>query len=661
MNIKIASPAQELIPMTAPLTPSQSACLARLERLSHATPLVAVSGGGGSGKTTLLQAYQAKHGGHLICREEIIRVVSTVPPERSDSALKAHFDLLLAQHNLILFDNFTDLTENGGIGFPTLGYRSFYFTRFLVPMMHAAVMNAGKRMIMAGRMLAPNGGTVPDPVEFLYGSPHVAVAEIREARVDDYAQVIANVLGSEKAAGINAKRIYDYASHLNCYQLSISSRLLAGIDVPTTEQFIDGLREYFVRANTRTDEVEEVTFDTLPGSEDIVSKLETHVILPLENPELANRLDLKPKRGVLLYGPPGTGKTSIGRALAHRMKGKFFLIDGSVVTDWPGAFFFKVKSIIDEAKACAPSVVFIDDADVLFTIPHIAGLPRYLLSLLDGVESETAGKVCVMMTAMDVGKVPEALLRSGRVELWLETRLPSTQIRAEILKRWMVDDLPESASIDYAALAETTEGRTPADLRRLVSDAKGLYAADRVRGRKPVSATEYLQRSVKLSTTSRDRMNTFLDVPATPSDAGMQVRVESVDSEDFDVNVLQSYLPVLVDFWAPWCGPCQSMAPILDELAPAYAGRMRVVKLNCEENPELANRYGVRSIPRLAVFKDGEIVADQTGALGRQAIEDLIQSVLPEEERHPIQRKAKYALGVGGMAETGVGCKMNGW
>lgn len=661
MNIEIAGPKQALTPISETLTPTQEKTFALLDRFTKATPLVALAAGRGAGKTALLKAFQMQHGGHLIEREEVMRVVASAPPERSDSALKAHFDLLLAQHDLILFDNFTDLTENNGIGWPMLGYRSFHFTRFLVPMMHSAVIKAGKRMIMAGRLQAAGGGSVPDPVEFLYGSSHVAVVEMPEPRVEDYAQIISNVLGEAKAAGINAKRIYDYASHLNCYQLSIAARLLGDVEVPTTELFIDGLREYFVRANTRTDEVEALTFDTLPGAEDIVAKLETHVILPLENPELANRLDLKPKRGVLLYGPPGTGKTSIGRALAHRMKGKFFLIDGSVVTDWPGAFFGKVKSIIDEAKACAPSVVFIDDADVLFTIPHIAGLPRYLLSLLDGVESESAGKVCVMMTAMDASKIPEALLRSGRVELWLETCLPSAEVRAEILKRWMVDDLPESGSVDYAALAEATEGRTPADLRRLVSDAKGLYAADRVRGRKPVSATEYLQRGVQLTEVSRDRMTSLLDAPAAPPGSRPYAQVEAVGDVDFQESVLGSYLPVLVDFWAPWCGPCQSIAPILEELAPAYAGRLRIVKVNCEENPELAKRYEVQSIPRLAVFKEGEIVADQTGAFDKQAIEELIQSVAPPGNDQPIQRKAKYALGVGGMAETGVGCKMRGW
>lgn len=228
--------------------------------------------------------------------------------------------------------------------------------------------------------------------------------------------------------------------------------------------------------------------------------------MPLEHRQLAQRLGLKPKRGVLLYGPPGTGKTSIGRALAHRMKGKFFLIDGSIVTEPPDPFFKKLETVIREAKESAPSVLFIDDADVLFDIVHISGLARYLLTLLDGLESESASHVCVMMTAMDVRKVPEALLRSGRVELWLETRAPLGADRGRVIKRWLGTDLPAYEAVDYATLSETTTGFTPADLRRITGDAKCLYAADQVKGRATTTAQAYLERAVANLVAVRGRM-----------------------------------------------------------------------------------------------------------------------------------------------------------
>ena len=104
----------------------------------------------------------------------------------------------------------------------------------------------------------------------------------------------------------------------------------------------------------------------------------------------------------------------------------------------------------------------------------------------------------------------------------------------------------------------------------------------------------------------------------------MSDKVTHVGDADFDAAVLQSSEPVLVDFWAEWCGPCKMIAPLLDELAQAYAGKLKVVKLNVDENRVSAMKYHVRSIPMLLLFKDGQVQATQVGAVGKGQLTQMI-------------------------------------
>ena len=104
----------------------------------------------------------------------------------------------------------------------------------------------------------------------------------------------------------------------------------------------------------------------------------------------------------------------------------------------------------------------------------------------------------------------------------------------------------------------------------------------------------------------------------------MSDKVTHVGDADFDAAVLQSDTPVLVDFWAEWCGPCKMIAPILDELAETYDGKLKVVKLNVDENRASAMKYHVRSIPMLLLFKDGQIQATQIGAVGKGQLTQMI-------------------------------------
>ena len=97
---------------------------------------------------------------------------------------------------------------------------------------------------------------------------------------------------------------------------------------------------------------------------------------------------------------------------------------------------------------------------------------------------------------------------------------------------------------------------------------------------------------------------------------------------DFEATVLQSDVPVLVDFWAPWCGPCKMIAPALDELAGDYAGRAKIVKVDVDQNQATALKYHVRSIPMLLVFKNGQVQGTQIGAVGKPQLAQLIDKAL---------------------------------
>ncbi|MBB4954738.1 thioredoxin 1 [Agrobacterium vitis] len=99
-----------------------------------------------------------------------------------------------------------------------------------------------------------------------------------------------------------------------------------------------------------------------------------------------------------------------------------------------------------------------------------------------------------------------------------------------------------------------------------------------------------------------------------------------VDSNNFEAEVLQSVEPVVVDFWAEWCGPCKMIAPSLDEISVELAGKVKIAKLNIDENPELAAKFGVRSIPTLAMFKGGEVADIKVGASPKTALSSWISS-----------------------------------
>lgn len=103
---------------------------------------------------------------------------------------------------------------------------------------------------------------------------------------------------------------------------------------------------------------------------------------------------------------------------------------------------------------------------------------------------------------------------------------------------------------------------------------------------------------------------------------------KAVTDETFAVDVLSSGTPVLVDFWAEWCGPCRSIAPSLEDLSAEYAGKVEIVKINIDENPLTPTQFGVRGIPTLLIFKDGKVAATQVGAAPKSVLRNWIEKSL---------------------------------
>jgi ATP-dependent 26S proteasome regulatory subunit len=473
-----------------PLLPAQQQALDSLERAIAAHPVAVLMGHAGAGKTAIVRALHHRAGGALLTSREFIESSAERHPLALDETAYAVLTNALQAHSVVIVDDFhfISLVSCCGHAYP----RQNFLAAALVPLVSLA-RDTGKKLVFA---------TEGMPIPGLY--ERVPSVFIPQFTIDDYRALCHCYLGDARAAALDVKKIHRFAPKLNARQIRDTCVALRDDTALDTERLIAYLREHHMASNVDLGEVQAVDLKDLKGLDDVLDALEANVILPLENSELSEELNLKPKRGVLLAGPPGTGKTTIGRALAHRLKSKFFLIDGTVVSGTPD-FHHRIHRIFEAAKHNAPAIIFIDDTDVMFESGQETGLYRYLLTMLDGLESTSAGRICLMMTAMDVGNLPPALVRSGRIELWLETRLPTAAARAAILADRCAELPPAIAPVEVDALAAASEGLSGADLKRVVDDGKLLFAFARARGTRMQPATAYFLQAIETVRRNKDQ------------------------------------------------------------------------------------------------------------------------------------------------------------
>jgi transitional endoplasmic reticulum ATPase len=312
--------------MSKALSPSQKKAFDHLMQVMPLFDVVGITGVSGAGKTTLLHEMHERTGGAWICMRELLHALRAKHPLALEETFEEIVEGALDDSTHVYVDElslFTNVVQRCG-AYP----RAQLFSAVLENLT-ARAETAGKKLIYSS-LYAPHELSKKGYCGFI--QPFTA---------EDYEFFCRAFLAVEQVERLDYRKVFRFARSLHAYDLKTIAVLVRGDGNLDTDRYIEALRTFGLTSNVNLGEVQQVSLRDLKGVDAVISSLEANVIVPLEQVELADELQLRPKRGVLLVGPPGTGKTTVGRALAHRLRSKFFLIDGTYIAG-TGDFYYRI-------------------------------------------------------------------------------------------------------------------------------------------------------------------------------------------------------------------------------------------------------------------------------------------------------------------------------
>ncbi|MFH0792406.1 MAG: AAA family ATPase [bacterium] len=462
----ISSGEQEYIPKSSSdriaLTPRQHEAAEEVMEALHFATFVAVRSRAGLGRTTVLEWLADKLQAKLLHARLIMdRLLSTETRIKIEECVYGLITDAFRNYKIIVLDDLDTVYSPVISDNPERRLVQEAFLGSLLPLFEK---NGAQFIFSTHESVPPQ----------IAGETHIV--NIREFGMEDHRHLYQQFLGVDVTKLMDFESLYRFQPRVNCNQIVMMSKHFAKTDRVTAEDFMAYFRQVHLKSNVELDRVDMVSFSSLKGLEEAVEQLEQQVLLPFSETPIQKKYRIEMPRGGLIYGPPGSGKTSIGRALAHRLGGKFFLLEGSKAASahsLPAA----LEEVITQARNNAPALLFIDDADLIF---RAAGdgeqtlLLRHFLQLLEGVQSPSNAIVTVRMTAVNSSHLPDQLFFRRLIEFELPLRPPQDATRLEIIEEMLLKSPVDLSHETVESLAKETAGLSAGEIVRVIQEGMSL-------------------------------------------------------------------------------------------------------------------------------------------------------------------------------------------